>query len=410
MRLRLNCALIWLCLSCACATWAVSGAHCEAAPRNDYFSPHALAATDSPEPINDRPFVERRTTIPFFQLADDTYPVSQATFASTSFDSAGITNVIPASYAAGQGSCSAGCPCALAGADAYPSICQPAGCECCPKHSWEIFLGYDAWRGFSDGDWQNDGINVGLNYGTRLGQFSDWTGIGFQMGGSVGVYDWSGADYRLRNGAQAETQGFITYGLFRKATPTCRWNGAIVQDWMINNNFSVFAQTPTLEQWRWDIGYLLSDCDEVGLWGAYRGRGDSRNVPGFGTVAWRPIDRIDLFWHHKWMFGADTWLSTGVPERDRLAGGGSLGEYLVSASASIPLNQRITLYTLVSYMRPSAAPGPAAATEDAWNFTVGMAFYPGCNARTATVAGDCWSPLLPVASNGTFLVDSNQNY
>ena len=133
-------------------------------------------------------------------------------------------------------------------------------------------------------------------------------------------------------------------------------------------------------------------------------------MPGFGTVSWRPVDRVDYFWHHKWMFGADTWLSAGLPEDDRLAGGGSLGSWLASAWASVPLNERISMYTLVTYMRPSAKPGPAATMDEAWNFTVGLAFYPRGGARTATVAGDCWSPLLPVANNGTFLVDASQTY
>ena len=65
--------------------------------------------------------------------------------------------------------------------------------------------------------WENNGLNTGFNFGTRLGRFSDVTGIGFQMGGSIGIYDWSGTDYRFQNMEQAETQGFLTMGFFRKA-------------------------------------------------------------------------------------------------------------------------------------------------------------------------------------------------
>jgi hypothetical protein len=310
---------------------------------------------------------------------------------------AGTTAIAPDGSISGDGA--AGCP-----------NCWPQGCDACPSHSLAVFIDYDSWRGVADGDWDNNGVATGVNYGTRLGGISECTGVGFQIGGSVGVFDWSGADYRLRNQTQAETQGFITYGFFRRANADSPWSGAIVQDWMINDNFSVFAQTPTMWQWRWQIGYAFSDCDEYGFWGAVRGAGDNRNVPFFGRVDWRAVDRTDFFWHHKWMYGADTRLSIGLPEDDRLAGGGSLGSWLASAWADVPLNDRISLYTLVAYMRPSAKPGTAATMDEAWNFTVGLAFYPGGNARAATVAGDCWSPLIPVANNGTFLVDASRNY
>src|SRR5262245_22348635 len=36
------------------------------------------------------------------------------------------------------------------------------------------FVGYDTWRSIVDGNWQNNGIHTGLNYGTPLGAFSDW--------------------------------------------------------------------------------------------------------------------------------------------------------------------------------------------------------------------------------------------
>jgi hypothetical protein len=61
-------------------------------------------------------------------------------------------------------------------------------------------------------------------------------------------------------------------------------------------------------------------------------------------------------------------------------------------------------------MHPSARPGDPGATEEAWNFTIGISFYPQSNARSETVAGNCWMPQLPVANNGTFLVDGNRQF
>lgn len=287
-----------------------------------------------------------------------------------------------------------------------PPVCNPA-----PNAGLITFVGYDAFRGISDGSWENNGIHTGLNYGTRLGRFSDLTGVGFQIGGSVGVFNWSGTDYRMFNNNKAETQGFFTYGFFRRPSENSRLNLAVVEDWMVANNFGVYGQDIALSQWRVHAGYVLNGANEAGLWGTWRMLGDTHNIQGVGSTTWRPIDTLYAFWHHKWTaWGADTWISIGVPERDRLGGNGSLGDWLANLQANVPLNDRISLYSQAMYMHPSARPGPAGSMEDAWNFTIGVSFYPGRNARAGTVAGRCWLPALPVANNGLFLVDTNRTY
>lgn len=286
-----------------------------------------------------------------------------------------------------------------------------AVCQDCPHHGLYIFQGYDAWRGHPDGGWGNWGVSAGANFGTRLGAFSDLTGIGFQIGGSAAAYNWAGTDYRLKNTDEAQPQGFITYGFFRKANERSPWSAAVVQDWMLNANYGVFAENPTLSQIRVQLGYATSAWSEYGIWGAWRCLDDSRNVQGFGNIQWRSIDQLNGYWHYKWYEdGVDTWLWVGVPERNRLNGEGSLGDYTVGALANAPLSDRVGLYSMVTYMHQSGRAGPLAAREDAWNFSVGITFYPGYNARTRTVAGQCWMPQLPVANNGYFLVDTNQVY
>lgn len=290
-------------------------------------------------------------------------------------------------------------------ADLTP-VCDPD-----PQHSLGVFVGYDTWRAIPDGDWQNNGIHTGVNFGTRLGLLSDWTGIGAQVGGSVGAYNWSGTDYRIARNNVAEVQGFLTYGFFRRANEASRVTAALVQDWMFNSNFSVFAQNPTFAQWRAQLGYAFNSSDELGLWGAWRLRQDSRIVPGFGNVTWRPLDQISLYWHHKWGVGdPDTWLWLGLPEQGRLSGNGTLGDYYVGLLANCPFNDVVSLYAQVTYMHPSASPGPVAAREDQWSFSIGLTIYPQRIARTPTVAGRCWTPQMPVANNGTFLMDASQTY
>ena len=269
----------------------------------------------------------------------------------------------------------------LFGSGAYGVHPSLAGlCPSCdqgPSRAVVAFVSYDSWRGVQDGSWQNNGIASGLNFGTRLGRFSDWTGIGFQIGGSAAAYDWAGTDYRTRNQNQAEPQGFVTYGFFRKANESRRVSAALVQDWMINSNFGEFAQNPTLGQWRGQLGYMLSPANEVGVWGTWRLHGDAHDVGGANTI-WRPINQLNVYSHHKWSAGGpDTWIWLGVPEHDRLAGGGSLGDWLVGLRGNFPLSDAASVYALVTYMHQSGAAGAVAASEDAWNFSVGLAIYPG---------------------------------
>jgi hypothetical protein len=147
------------------------------------------------------------------------------------------------------------------------------------------------------------------------------------------------------------------------------------------------------------------------VWGTWRLHDDQRMVGAFGTVKWRAVSQLSAYWHYKWgLGGPDTWIWVGVPDHTRLTGAGSLGDYIAAALATYPLSDRVGAYALVSYMHQSAAPGIIGAAEDAWNFSIGLTFYPARNARTNTVAGQCWTPQLPVANNGYFLVDTNKWY
>ncbi|HLJ46235.1 MAG TPA: DUF6666 family protein, partial [Bryobacteraceae bacterium] len=249
------------------------------------------------------------------------------------------------------------------------------------------------------------------NGATSLGKISEWTGIGFQAGGSAGAYNWAGTDYRLSHNNTSQVQGFITYGFFRKPSEGSPWSASIVQDWMLNSNYGVFAQNPGLSQMRAQLGYAVSAANEIGLWGAWRVKDSTNNVAGVGPTTWRAIDQANLYWHHKWeRGGVDSWISIGIPEQNRLFGGGSLGDYIANALANCPMSDRASLYASVTYMHQSAAAGPQGSMEDSWNFAIGLAFYPGANARSNTVAGRCWTPQMPLANNGSFLVDTSRTY
>ena len=272
-----------------------------------------------------------------------------------------------------------------------------------PTWTLSAFYGYETFRGISDGNWQNNGLLTGFNFGTRLGQFSDITGIGFQIGGSIGIYNWSGTDYRMRDNNQAETQGFFTMGFFRKASEDRPGFMGVVFDWMVNNNFSVYNETPTLNQWRYYLGLCGQRIVRDRRLGAVHGQSSTRDVGGVGPVTWKAEDQIDLFVHKKWDFGADTSVWIGAPLGNSMYDGGSLGSFIAGARGDMPLNNLMALYTLVTYMRPAVGPGPAGGEMDEWSFAIGLTVYPRCDSRTPTVAREGWAALcrLPAMAHSS---------
>jgi hypothetical protein len=124
---------------------------------------------------------------------------------------------------------------------------------------------------------------------------------------------------------------------------------------------------------------------------------------------------VNLFWHHKFCTGADSWLYVGIPENDRLEsifnnGGHSLGTWTIGALLEAPLSDRLSLYANGSYFRPSASGGPLAAIESGYDVGFGVVWYFGRNAISHSLNGRCWTPYLPVANNSTFLVDQSEEY
>jgi hypothetical protein len=291
-----------------------------------------------------------------------------------------------------------------------------AACQDCPRAGLVLFSGIDSWRGIGDRGTtannvgNNNGGSSGFNYATRLGGFSEMTGIGLQAGGSFGVYDWDGraANAGTLNTTQLQQQTFFTTGLFKKANEESSWSFGVVHDWMFNQNWGAYAVNPTLGQWRGQLAYATDAWNEFGAWGTLRDKGDTNLDANRNPVFTRSINQINAFWHHKYEFGGDSWVWFGLPQDSRLNGnlGGNLGDFLVGGSVIAPLTDYLALYGNMQYMHPSATPGAVADSESSWYVAFGLQYYIGGNARTSTVAGNCWLPLLPVANNGNFLVDS----
>lgn len=290
-------------------------------------------------------------------------------------------------------------------ADVMP-VSEPA-----PRRGLIVSVDYDTFRGVPDGGWQNNGVRIGFNGATRLGGLSDRTGVGGQIGASAGAYNWAGTDYRFENQDRAQSQGFLTYGLFHRANDHSRVVAGVVQDWMFNDTYGFYGTNATLSQLRWQVGYTSSASNEYGFWGTAHVHNAHLEIAGLGPVTYQPISQLNGYWHHKWRAGGpDSWISIGTPMEQRLNNNGSLGDYQITAAATCPLSSVVALNSSITYMHQTGSPGPSAATEDAWNFSVGIAIYPGRNAYVRQVAGQQWMPLFPVANNGSLLVDADNWY
>jgi hypothetical protein len=288
-----------------------------------------------------------------------------------------------------------------------------AECDDCPRIGSVLFSGIEAWRSPSDLSFQsNAGVVTGGNLGVPVVGLSDY-GVGLQFGGSVGAYNLDGRVPVTGHESEVMQQVYVTAGVFRRAFEGSPISAGLVYDWQYDDSYGALATHPFLGQWRAQIGYALSACNEIGVWGTFRDRRDSQLVNtevGFASVDERPVSQVNLFWHHNFQSGADSWLWAGVPEHEKVDGEGRLGEYTLGAALNVPITASVGLYATGGYMRPTARAGQLASQEDAYTIGFGLAFYPGRTARTRSVAGNCWMPYLPVANNSNFLVDSGFSF
>ncbi|HQU43350.1 MAG TPA: hypothetical protein PK867_11105 [Pirellulales bacterium] len=263
---------------------------------------------------------------------------------------------------------------------------------------------FDTFRGPPEGSGpSNFGEVTRANAGVPV--IEAW-GIGWQLGASYGIYDFSGRPRPATETSGAQQQVFVTTGFFRCAKEGQRASFGLVHDWMINNNYSQYAVSPTISQWRGQFEWALSGRNSFGVWGTWHDKSFIRDVPD-NHNQFRAISQINAFWHHKYEFGADTWLRVGLPVSKELVGNALAGSAIIGATAQVPLNHQLALYANAMYMAPNTSAGPIGSARDAYNVSMGIAWYPGRNARTPTVNGARWLPYMPLGNNTNFLVDSS---
>ncbi|MBN1394937.1 MAG: hypothetical protein JW959_07935 [Pirellulales bacterium] len=306
--------------------------------------------------------------------------------------------------------CDTGCDPVGCGEDpncGYGDCCSPyLGCDCCPSRGVVGFFGMDAFKGISDNTFNsNFGAVAGLNAALPVFGLADY-GIGWQLGMSYGVYDWTGGS--VINPRESQQQMFVTTGFYRKAAGDQRLSFGIVYDWMFNDHWGIYGVNPTMGQWRGQFEWAVSGSNAFGVYGCFDDRYSIQSLTiGEARVSLRnqSLMQVNMFWHHKFASGADSWLWIGAPEDIRLYGNGSLGNLIFGANVQAPISDRLALYGNAQYMHPSATASMTAAMEEGWNIGAGIVWYFGGHARSDKINGKCWLPYMPVANNSTFLVD-----
>jgi len=267
-----------------------------------------------------------------------------------------------------------------------------------------VFSGVEAYKGIGDttlppnfatGYMNSAGFVNGLNTGIALGDHK----LRAQVGGSYGVYDLKGRDTSVPG--QTENQGFLTAGVFKRSDVNAneRLSYGVVYDQLIANNWGLGADNLVLGQIRGITGLAANSCNEVGFWGAIHTNSQPLNSNPTQTV--EAINQGNLFWSHNYSMGARSMVYAGLTDHS------SIGSWTTGTQFAAPLTNRISLYGNSGFMFPSASKGAIGSNELLWSISCGLSYSFGGKAVSRNISGQCGTPLLPVANNGSFFVGNN---
>lgn len=264
-------------------------------------------------------------------------------------------------------------------------------------------LAYDYFRSVPEGDF--DG-NIGGLWDVNIGMrapYLDCYNVGLQLGGSYGVYDWSGRTSNVTgNPREVQQQGFLTAALTIENPMDTGIQGAIAFDWMINKNFGVFALPCGLSQFRFQGGYLW-DCNEFGVLGTVNTHTCHRHVIDV-PVSFRAISQVSLYWQSYFENCARTMIWVGLPYNKSLRySHGRSGKFVIGANFDVPLTNNIYIVGHAMYMRGHSAESPGQTLNNAANICIGLNYRFGSSCE-ATV------PYLSIGNNSNFIVDTSETY
>lgn len=263
-------------------------------------------------------------------------------------------------------------------------------------YSLELNTSYDYFRGLPDGSWNgNNGALIAAN-----GSIALFDCVECQLGGSYGLYNWDGrGNVVFANPKRVEQIGFVTAGA---ASSFCNFNGGIVYDRLFTRHFSIYDLNPSIDQLRFQVGYLLC-CDEIGLWGTLDLTRSHRRALGI-PITFKAIGQMNLFWKHYFENGAQTTLWAGIPYRHSLRfPHGMPGNFITGFSFRVPLAEQFYLDGNGSYMFARRSHGVVQSRNYGASLCVGLTYL---------FADDCQcseAPYMAIANHSNFFVDINAN-
>ena len=199
---------------------------------------------------------------------------------------------------------------------------------------------------------------------------------------------------------------FATGGVYKRsdvlADDPLAWGA--VYDLLVADDAGERADSLRLGQLRSYVGFAVTECDEIGVWSAFR---LMRDYATQQRVMVNVTDQANLFWHRTWSQGADTWAYAGWADDP--------GSVVVGLRGETPLSSRVALTGNFHYIIPSTRGGdvhPMLPVDDcfnqeAWNVSFGVVIYRCGKAIAPNVSGFRGLPLLPVADNGSFSYQAN---
>ncbi|MGZ3732174.1 MAG: DUF6666 family protein [Parachlamydiaceae bacterium] len=276
-----------------------------------------------------------------------------------------------------------------------------------------VFAGAENFRGIPDGNTNdNFGIHTGIEIASPVPYLNRYE-MGFQLGASYGVYDFAGHRQTYKCSRNAQTQEFITMGLFLRPLSSLPLSMGIVYDWMFNQNYGLYVQNITIEQLRGQIAYLFTPNDQIGAWATYdTSRGiKCQRIKELGfQITYRAIAQVNIFWRRFYGNGIESTVWLGTPLRNRLNREHSSlpGKYIIGLQLHVPFFENWALTGRACYMQPGTRSGHLGAREYVSNITINLNYFFGGN--PTTTENCAWLPYLSMANNTNFFVDAKTKY
>ncbi|MFN4175166.1 MAG: DUF6666 family protein, partial [Parachlamydiaceae bacterium] len=174
--------------------------------------------------------------------------------------------------------------------------------------SVELNGSYDYFRGIPDGSWNgNSGLLGGINCGYNL-----LDRVNLQLGGSYGAYNFNGrGNVVFRNPKALEQIGFVTAGA---STSLCDFNLGLVYDRIFTHHFSIYDLSPSIDQLRFQTGYVFCESNELGFWGTIDLSRSNKSALG-EKIKFKAIGQLNLFYSRYFANCANITVWAGLPYR-----------------------------------------------------------------------------------------------